>query len=88
MDSQDIVIPSERPDSWKLKELFIQGVFLGGYQALMTVVFYYIIHRTDFFQRKFGVRTCKLQSFIKLVVGSLDKLDSLAFVSLCNAEKV
>ena len=71
MDSQDIVIPSERPDSWKLKELFIQGVFLGGYQALMTVIFYYIIHRTDFFQRKFGVRSCKLQSFIELVVGSL-----------------
>ncbi|KAG0607763.1 hypothetical protein M758_8G053300 [Ceratodon purpureus] len=53
--SKDIVIPSHLPDSWKLKELFIQGIFLGGYQALMTVIFYYIIHCTNFFQNIFGV---------------------------------
>uniref|UniRef100_A0A7I4EHS2 Plasma membrane ATPase n=1 Tax=Physcomitrium patens TaxID=3218 RepID=A0A7I4EHS2_PHYPA len=52
--SKDIVIPSQFPDSWKLKELFIQGIFLGGYQALMTVIFFYLVHCTNFFQKTCG----------------------------------
>lgn len=37
------------PDSWKLNEIFATGVVLGGYMALMTVVFFWLMHKTDFF---------------------------------------
>lgn len=47
--SKDRVKPSPMPDSWKLKEIFATGVVLGGYQALMTVVFFWAMHDTDFF---------------------------------------
>ncbi|CAN1311695.1 Plasma membrane ATPase 4 [Linum perenne] len=59
--SKDRVKPSPLPDSWKLKEIFATGVALGGYLALMTVIFFWIMHKTDFFpmQEKFGVRPIK-----------------------------
>lgn len=47
--SKDRVKPSPMPDSWKLNEIFSTGVVLGGYQALMTVVFFWAMHDTDFF---------------------------------------
>nr|GMC68531.1 plasma membrane ATPase 4 [Ipomoea batatas] len=47
--SKDRVKPSPMPDSWKLQEIFATGVVLGGYLALMTVVFFWIMHDTDFF---------------------------------------
>ncbi|KAH0938326.1 hypothetical protein HID58_005787 [Brassica napus] len=63
--SKDRVKPSPTPDSWKLKEIFATGIVLGGYQAVMSVVFFWSIHKTDFFslqftvdmQDKFGVRS-------------------------------
>ncbi|CAN1796429.1 Plasma membrane ATPase 4 [Linum perenne] len=57
--SKDRVKPSPLPDSWKLKEIFATGVALGGYLALMTVIFFWIMHKTDFFPEKFGVRPIK-----------------------------
>ncbi|WCJ29849.1 Plasma membrane ATPase [Euphorbia peplus] len=54
--SQDRVKPSPMPDSWKLNEIFATGVVLGAYQAIVTVVFLYLVHDTDFFPNKFGVR--------------------------------
>ncbi|CAM8888783.1 unnamed protein product [Rhodiola kirilowii] len=54
--SKDRVKPSPLPDSWKLKEIFATGVVLGGYLALMTVIFFWIVKDTDFFPDKFGVR--------------------------------
>ncbi|VAH52899.1 unnamed protein product [Triticum turgidum subsp. durum] len=48
--SKDRVKPSPLPDSWKLNEIFATGVVLGTYLALMTVVFFWVIHKTDFFQ--------------------------------------
>ncbi|KAL0334394.1 UNVERIFIED_CONTAM: Plasma membrane ATPase 4 [Sesamum angustifolium] len=48
--SKDRVKPSPLPDSWKLKEIFATGVFLGGYLALMTVIF---------LLEKFGVKHIK-----------------------------
>ncbi|KAE8677953.1 Plasma membrane ATPase 2 [Hibiscus syriacus] len=45
------------PDSWKLKEIFATRIVLGGYMALMTVVFFWVIHDTSFFSDKFGVRS-------------------------------
>lgn len=47
--SKDRVKPSPLPDSWKLKEIFATGVVLGGYLALMTVIFFWAMHETDFF---------------------------------------
>ena len=47
--SKDRVKPSPLPDSWKLKEIFATGIVLGGYLALMTVVFFWIMRDTDFF---------------------------------------
>ncbi|GMI74195.1 H(+)-ATPase 2, PLASMA MEMBRANE PROTON ATPASE 2 [Hibiscus trionum] len=57
--SKDRVKPSPLPDSWKLKEIFATGVVLGGYLALMTVVFFWVMHDTDFFSEKFGVRSLR-----------------------------
>lgn len=47
--SKDRVKPSPLPDSWKLPEIFATGVVLGGYLALMTVIFFWAVHETDFF---------------------------------------
>ncbi|XP_065849970.1 ATPase 8, plasma membrane-type-like [Euphorbia lathyris] len=57
--SQDRVKPSPMPDSWKLNEIFATGVVLGTYQAIMTVVFFYLVYDTDFFPNKFGVRVIR-----------------------------
>ncbi|CAM6069561.1 unnamed protein product [Sphagnum tenellum] len=54
--SKDRVKPSPSPDSWKLREIFATGVVLGGYLAMMTVIFFWAIHKTDFFPRHFHVR--------------------------------
>ncbi|XP_028751330.1 plasma membrane ATPase 4-like [Neltuma alba] len=54
--SKDRVKPSPLPDSWKLKEIFATGVVLGGYLALMTVIFFWAMKETDFFHDKFKVR--------------------------------
>jgi H+-transporting ATPase len=54
--SKDRVKPSPLPDSWKLREIFSIGVVLGTYLALMTVLFFWLMHETDFFPRRFGVK--------------------------------
>ncbi|KDP42000.1 hypothetical protein JCGZ_27018 [Jatropha curcas] len=57
--SKDRVKPSPIPDSWKLKEIFATGVVLGAYLAIMTVVFFWVAHSSDFFTEKFGVRSIR-----------------------------
>ncbi|GMY17730.1 plasma membrane ATPase 4 [Fagus crenata] len=57
--SKDRVKPSPMPDSWKLKEIFATGIVLGGYMALMTVVFFWVMKDTNFFSDKFHVRPLK-----------------------------
>lgn len=57
--SKDRVKPSPVPDSWKLKEIFATGVVLGAYMAIMTVVFFWLVHDTDFFTKSFGVKPIK-----------------------------
>ncbi|CAI9761258.1 unnamed protein product [Fraxinus pennsylvanica] len=57
--SKDRVKPSPLPDSWKLKEIFATGIVLGGYLALMTVIFFWIMKETNFFSDKFGVRSIR-----------------------------
>lgn len=53
--SKDRVKPSPRPDSWKLNEIFATGVVIGTYLALVTVLFYWIVIDTTFFEDHFGV---------------------------------
>ncbi|KAL3613842.1 Plasma membrane ATPase 4 [Castilleja foliolosa] len=57
--SKDRVKPSPVPDSWKLNEIFATGVVLGGYLALGTVFFFWVVKDTDFFSEKFGVRSLR-----------------------------
>ncbi|XP_031094457.1 plasma membrane ATPase 4 [Ipomoea triloba] len=57
--SKDRVKASPMPDSWKLNEIFATGVVLGGYLAMMTVIFFWAMHDTDFFSDKFGVRSLR-----------------------------
>ncbi|XP_012462366.1 plasma membrane ATPase 4 [Gossypium raimondii] len=57
--SKDRVKPSPQPDSWKLKEIFSTGIVLGGYLALMTVLFFWAMKDTDFFSDKFHVRSLR-----------------------------
>uniref|UniRef100_M8B6N2 Plasma membrane ATPase n=1 Tax=Aegilops tauschii TaxID=37682 RepID=M8B6N2_AEGTA len=57
--SKDRVKPSPTPDSWKLKEIFATGVVLGTYMALITVLFFYLAHDTEFFPETFGVRSIR-----------------------------
>ncbi|KAF7044354.1 hypothetical protein CFC21_053593 [Triticum aestivum] len=47
--SKDRVKPSPLPDSWKLAEIFTTGVVLGGYLAMMTVIFFWAAYKTNFF---------------------------------------
>lgn len=47
--SKDRVKPSPLPDSWKLAEIFTTGIILGGYLAMMTVIFFWAAYKTDFF---------------------------------------
>ncbi|KAH0878952.1 hypothetical protein HID58_066346 [Brassica napus] len=48
-----------KPDSWKLNEIFATRIVLGGYQAVMSVIFFWVIHKTDFCSDKFGVRSIR-----------------------------
>ncbi|KAF5807370.1 putative P-type H(+)-exporting transporter [Helianthus annuus] len=57
--SKGWVKPSPLPDSWKLKEIFATGVALGGYLALMTIIFFWIMRDTDFFLDKFSVKSLR-----------------------------
>ncbi|KAF5469976.1 hypothetical protein F2P56_010530 [Juglans regia] len=54
--SKDRVKPSPLPDSWKLSEIFATGIVLGSYLALMTIVFFGVAFKTDFFKEKFNVK--------------------------------
>ncbi|XP_077222512.1 plasma membrane ATPase 2-like [Tasmannia lanceolata] len=55
--STDRVKPSPLPDSWKLTEIFTTGVVIGTYLVLMTVIFFWVAHETNFFAKKFQVNT-------------------------------
>jgi H+-transporting ATPase len=48
--SKDRVKPSRKPDQWKLKEIFATGVVMGTYLAMVTVLFYWTVTRTAFFE--------------------------------------
>ncbi|XP_031382386.1 plasma membrane ATPase 2-like [Punica granatum] len=47
--SKDTVKPSPHPESWKLAEIFTTGIILGGYLAMVTVIFFRAAYKTNFF---------------------------------------
>uniref|UniRef100_A0A0A0LUF4 Cation-transporting P-type ATPase N-terminal domain-containing protein n=1 Tax=Cucumis sativus TaxID=3659 RepID=A0A0A0LUF4_CUCSA len=86
--SKDRVKPSPLPDSWKLAEIFTTGIILGGYLAMMTVIFFWVAYKTNFFPRIFGVATLektahddirKLASAVYLQVSTISQ--ALIFVT-------
>jgi H+-transporting ATPase len=78
--SKDRVKPSPLPDSWKLNEIFATGVVLGTYLALMTVVFFWAMHKTDFF-------SVSSQNFQEYLV-SLHQISFLTELPLCRTNLV
>ncbi|XP_052298998.1 plasma membrane ATPase 1-like isoform X2 [Citrus sinensis] len=47
--SKDRVRPSPHPERWNLIKIFVTGSILGGYLAMMTVIFFWTAYKTDFF---------------------------------------
>ncbi|XP_027902875.1 ATPase 10, plasma membrane-type isoform X2 [Vigna unguiculata] len=60
--SKDRVKPSPTPDSWKLPEIFATGIVIGTYLALVTVLFYWTIVETTFFETHFHVSSLSSDS--------------------------
>lgn len=87
--SKDRVKPSPLPDSWKLAEIFATGIILGGYLAVMTVIFFWAAYKTDFFPVLFlflGKETLSLHCATKLRVsgGLIFFFFKLEKVNACN----
>ena len=57
--STDRVHPSMRPDAWRLPEIFVIAFVLGLYLTLSSLIFFYLIVETTFFEEKFGARALK-----------------------------
>ncbi|XP_057548949.1 plasma membrane ATPase 4-like isoform X3 [Amaranthus tricolor] len=82
--SKDRVRPSPSPDSWKLNEIFVTGIVIGTYLALVTVLFYWVTSETGFFEEHFGVsslsgNTQKISSAVYLQVSIISQ--ALIFVT-------
>ncbi|XP_054780666.1 ATPase 10, plasma membrane-type-like [Prosopis cineraria] len=60
--SKDRVKPSPTPDSWKLPEIFATGIVIGTYLALITVLFYWTVVDTTFFETHFNVSSLSSDS--------------------------
>lgn len=66
--SKDRVKPSPYPDSWKLAEIFTTGIILGGYLAMMTVIFFWAAYKTDFFPVRNIVYQLNYIMFVKPII--------------------
>ncbi|XP_073222607.1 ATPase 10, plasma membrane-type isoform X2 [Cicer arietinum] len=82
--SKDRVKPSPTPDSWKLPEIFATGVVIGTYLALVTVLFYWAVVETTFFETHFHLTSLsrnseKVSSAIYLQVSIISQ--ALIFVT-------
>ncbi|XP_040968965.1 plasma membrane ATPase 4 isoform X1 [Gossypium hirsutum] len=87
--SKDRVKPSPQPDSWKLKEIFSTGIVLGGYLALMTVVFFWVMKDTDFFPVRTAVAMVTSHSFFSKFGGlRFAKLPFPTFQNMFNVRSL
>jgi len=57
--STDRVDPSPHPDKWRLKDIFINAFVLGFYLSVSSIIFFYIIQETTWFEDTFGVTPVK-----------------------------
>ncbi|CAI0553845.1 unnamed protein product [Linum tenue] len=73
--SKDRVKPSPVPDSWRLSEIFATGIILGGYLALMTVVFFWLAYETDFFTKHFHVKSFQKEDYDLTIKAVADQLN-------------
>ncbi|CAI9285671.1 unnamed protein product [Lactuca saligna] len=71
--STDRVKPSSVPDSWKLNEIFATGIVLGSYLALVTVLFFWLTTRTNFFPKLFGVHS---------LIGNEDEITAAVYLQV------
>ena len=78
--SKDRVKPSPKPDSWKLNEIFATGIVTGTYLALVTVLFYWVISRTDFFDVCHDFFLNKIKIFPHVIDHGNDFLSNMKFL--------
>ncbi|KAK9911014.1 hypothetical protein M0R45_034943 [Rubus argutus] len=70
--SKDRVKPSPVPDSWKLSKIFVTGVALGSYLALITVIFFWQHFGVEnFSQHNFNMSNPSISTPIKEKLSSL-----------------
>lgn len=74
--SKDRVKPSPLPDSWKLAEIFTTGIVLGGYLAVMTVIFFWAAYKTNFFPVRI-TKNARTYLFCYVVGKNLNELGNL-----------
>ncbi|GKU87492.1 hypothetical protein SLEP1_g1886 [Rubroshorea leprosula] len=68
---RDRVKLSPQPDSWKLREIFTTGIVLGGYLAVVTVLFFWAIRYPNFFSDKFQVIPLRQQYSLDVIDQSM-----------------
>ncbi|XP_056696464.1 ATPase 8, plasma membrane-type isoform X2 [Spinacia oleracea] len=76
--SKDRVRPSPSPDCWKLNEIFVTGCVIGAYLALVTVLFYWVVNDTDFFEDNLGVSSLS---------GNTEKTSSAIYMQVTNISR-
>uniref|UniRef100_A0A453H2N7 Plasma membrane ATPase n=1 Tax=Aegilops tauschii subsp. strangulata TaxID=200361 RepID=A0A453H2N7_AEGTS len=83
--SKDRVKPSPLPDSWKLAEIFTTGVVLGGYLAMMTVIFFWAAYKTNFFpvlREHLSLRVFHVKSLEKTAQDDFKMLASAVYLQV------
>ena len=53
--SKDKCVPSNLPNAWNLKNIFIMGIVYGLYLTLSSWVLFYVVMKTTFFESRFGL---------------------------------
>jgi len=57
--STDRVEPSPHPDKWRLSDIFVTAFVLGFYLAVSSLIFFWLIVGTTFFEDRFGAYPLK-----------------------------
>jgi hypothetical protein len=84
--SKDRVKPSPLPDSWKLAEIFTTGIILGGYLAMMTVIFFWAAYKTDFFPVRLIILLINDHKFMQVMA---ENIQSFRYIhNFCSLEAV
>lgn len=55
--SKDRVVPSQLPNAWNLKNIFIMGIVYGLYLTLSSWALYQTATKTSFFEEHFGLQS-------------------------------